>query len=488
MGVSFRPEAVSTRISPLALTPELKGIALEALNAYLRAPPSPDGRTHFEVQVERDLKRVEVIDNILAPLLVAYLAKEVSVADFKRKVDSISKQNPFWGFRGVKGQMFFNMLMNTAEDASEFDNQLRLAIREPPNENDAVTQLRTFRSYVERVGEQFIHRGGVARARPKPGSVPFFLSYFWQIQRRNVWPVYYTNTVQVMEGMNLWAVTGEIGNDYLAYKQLHETLVDLFSEAAGKPFGLYDVEHVFWFKRGDILVDNSQTESATTPARLGAATKTSGGVTSNQPSFTKSPQASLLPDSYVPPIVAIIPMLALNDSELQEKARRSGTSLVRAFEKSINAAFTVLGYETRLLGQGAGRVPDGEAIAKDESYALLWDAKARSDSYNMGTDDRVIREYIETQSKSLRAVRNIYYLIISSSFSDGYDKSIRALKMGTNISEVCLLEAAALVEIVNLRLRDPHSVGLGPDGIQLLFSSSGRITARDVLSKLAELA
>jgi hypothetical protein len=58
----------------------------------------------------------------------------------------------------------------------------------------------------------------------------------------------------------------------------------------------------------------------------------------------------------------------------------------------------MLGYETKLLGQGQGRVPDGRALAHDENYAILWDAKIRGDSYSLGTDDRTIREYINTQS------------------------------------------------------------------------------------------
>ena len=196
----------------------------------------------------------------------------------------------------------------------------------------------------------------------------------------------------------------------------------------------------------------------------------------------------MLPESYIPPIISIMPDLALNQPELQDAARRSGTTLERAFEKSINAAFTVLGYETRLLGQGMGRVQDGQAVAVDDHYAVLWDAKARTDGYRMGTDDRTIRQYIETQSRSLkrgRAIRNIYYLIISSGFSDEFDELIRTLKMETNVNEVCLIEAAALVAIVDQKLRSPLAISLGSDGIQRLFSSSGIVTADDVLKNLA---
>jgi hypothetical protein len=93
-------------------------------------------------------------------------------------------------------------------------------------------------------------------------------------------------------------------------------------------------------------------------------------------------------------------------------AKSSGTSLSKAFEKSIHAAFTILGYDTKLLGQGMGRVPDGLAVEPDSSYAILWDAKVREGGYSMGTDDRAIREYVNTQSRELkrrRSLRNIYY-------------------------------------------------------------------------------
>lgn len=453
---------------PYDLTPELRKIALDALRAYLKAPPIQDGRTPVEIEAELDVNRVTVIESTLRSLLIGYLAKSFSVVDFKRQIDGVNKQNQHWGFSGIKGQMFFNMLVKVNEDLSQLDDQLRSAIREPKNDDDAAKSLRKFNAYVVQLGKSFVDGGGEPRSKPKPSSIPFFLSYFWQIQDPDIWPVYYTSTVQMIETMNLWQATGEIGEDYLTYKRLHKTLAELFSEEANRKFTLYDVEHVFWFKSGRSLAGPEPHVPKPGPEK----------------SPTLSDQSF---DSYIPPIVAIIPRLASNDPELQEMARQSGTTLDRAFEKSINAAFTVLGYETLLLGQGKGRVPDGQAIAGNESYALLWDAKARSDSYRMGTDDRIIRQYIDSESKKLkhRGIRNIYYLIISKGFADDFEDSVRSLKMDTNVNEVCLVEAAALVAIVNQRLRSPLSIGLGADGIQRLFSSSGIITASDVLENLA---
>jgi hypothetical protein len=168
--------------------------------------------------------------------------------------------------------------------------------------------------------------------------------------------------------------------------------------------------------------------------------------------------------------------MARNEPYLQEAARSSGTSIERAVEKSVDAAFTILGYETKLLGQGKGRVPDGLALSVDDSYAILWDAKVRGDRYSMGTDDRAIKEYIVTQSRELkkrRGLRNIYYFIISSGFADDYDDSIRSIKMETDVNEVCLVEADALVAMVDAKMRFPQDVSLGPEGLQRFFSVSG---------------
>ena len=469
----------------LDLTPELREIALEALRAYLHARPTPGGQTPVELEKIADQKRIELIEVSLKPLLKKFLSNSISVAEFKRQIDSINKQNPFWGFSGIKGQMFFNMLVKTAEDPSEFDNQLRSAAREPANEDDAASRLRDFQSYVTRVGQQFVDAGGDAHSRPKAGSVSFFLSYFWQIHQPDVWPVYFTNSVQMIEGMNLCQLIGEVGEDYLTYKRLHETLAELFSKEAGRGFSLYDVEHVFWFKSGKLLAGASPPRLTKTAEPTPRSTT---GLSAGNEIRPLLDQGATLPRQLRPPIISVIPKLALNDPEIQEASRRSGTTLERALEKSINAAFTVLGYETRLMGQGMGRVPDGQAMAVDDHYALLWDAKARADGYRMGTDDRIIRQYIETQSRSLkrgRAIRNIYYLIVSSGFSDEFDELIRALKMETSVNEVCLVEAAALVAIVDQKLRSPLALSLGPDGIQRLFSSSGILTADDVLKNLA---
>ncbi len=455
------------------LTQEQLNRALEVMREYLAAPQNPDGRTPEEVQSERDERRAEIIENVMHPLLTDYIDGAVSLADFKSKVDSINKRNPYWGFKGIKGQMFFNMVVNVAGDEEELEQELKTAIAAPSSERLAASHIRNFVSYVRRLGDDFVASGGSPHGRPKISSVPFFLSYFWQIQDPNTWPVYFTNSVQVMGDLNLWQPSGEFAADYVAFKQIHEELAKAFSKESDRTFAPYEVEHVFWFKGGNPFGGDHPL------AKEGEGVRppmTGGELLTDE-------LLDRLPESFVPPIVQVIPRLARNDESLVEAANASGTNIPRALEKNIDAALTVLGYDTKLLGQGQGRVPDGIAVDIDNSYAIIWDAKARNGFYSMGTDDRTIREYIVTQSRELRRrrnLRNVYYVIVSSAFADDYDDPVRTLKMETDVSEVILLEADALVAMVDAKLRSPLQLTLGPDGLQRLFTASAVLSAEMV--------
>jgi len=448
-------------------------VALDIMNEYLSKVFS-DGKTAVEIEDQLDKERVKLIDSELKPLISDYLQGKVELADFKIKINSINaKNNDILGFNGIKGQMFFNMVYNVAEDINELDAELKAAITAPQNEDIASSRIKTFTSFVKRLAEQWIDSGNSPSKAPKVSSIPFFLSYFWQIQDNEKWPLYYTNSVNTMNDLNFWQPSGDQSQDYLTFKGIHEELAQLFSKHAGEKFNLYKVEHVFSLKGGKLGRPENLEEIPLI---------TEKGETERPSKITR------LPDSYVPPIIAILPQMAANTEELGEAAKNSGIKLETAFEKYINIAFKILGYETTLMGQSMSgkKVPDGIAKSLDDNYAILWDAKARSDKYTIGTDDRTIREYINTQIPQLKKhkkFKKIYYLIISSAFDKGYSEPIENLKMETDISEVILVEADALVAMVEAKIRDPQQITLGPDGLQRLFSESRILTGQDVRSK-----
>ena len=237
----------------MTLSPEQTARAVEVMQEYLNAPPISDGKTPSDRSADGDRERVELIDGQLKPLVEAYLAGTVPLDEFKSKIDGINKRHERWGFKGIKGQMFFNMVVNVAHDAAECDQEIKAAIVAPTSEDMARSRIRTFASYVRRIGDAHVEGGGSKQGRPKPGSIPFFMSYFWQIQDRRTWPVYYTNSVNTMIDLNLWQPTEDLAEDYITYKHLNEELAEAFTKASGRPFDLYGVEHVFWFPMEESL-------------------------------------------------------------------------------------------------------------------------------------------------------------------------------------------------------------------------------------------
>jgi hypothetical protein len=128
----------------LTLDEQQRKRAVEVVTEYLSVPPGPDGKTLVELEAELDADRVKLIESELKPLLAGYLAGKVLLADFKSKVDGINKRNELWGFKGIKGQMFFNMVVNVADDAEECDQELKSALAVPANEQIASSRIKTF--------------------------------------------------------------------------------------------------------------------------------------------------------------------------------------------------------------------------------------------------------------------------------------------------------------------------------------------------------
>ena len=88
------------------LTTEQRQRAIEIMREYLAAPKNEAGQTPEEVQSGRDRKRLDLIASVLNPLVLGYLNGKVPLAEFKSEIDSINKRHEWWGFKGVKGQMF----------------------------------------------------------------------------------------------------------------------------------------------------------------------------------------------------------------------------------------------------------------------------------------------------------------------------------------------------------------------------------------------
>lgn len=412
---------------------------------------------------ELDQKRMDIIPSIVN-LINSYRTNLITLETFKTQLDSINKRNRLWGFMGINGQMFFNMLVKTSasgEKTAEFEIILKKSIGLPPSIEATRQLIDEFSAYTKSLA-LFVHD---SRAAPKTGSVNYFLSFFWQIQDPKKFPLYYTSMIDVSREHDLWIPENSNSNDYINYCHFVDQLLELFSKQVKRNLTYWDVEHAFWFVKQNPEAEKPVKETLEKTVKV----------------IHPKSEEKELPESYIPPIVSILPRLAINDPELENVCKDNKFAIEKVFENRIDILFKMLGYETEALGQGHGRVPDGIAISPEFQYAIGYDAKVRKDPYSIGTDERAFKEYINWIFDHLKrkGIRRIYFFVISGSFSGDHNDVIKSIKMDTDVKEVRLVEVRALIALLEQKLRNP-SFSLGPDGILQLFSESGILTEADV--------
>jgi hypothetical protein len=410
---------------------------------------------------EADQRRRERLP-VLRELVDEFLTSELPFGEFKSEIDGQNKRFPYWGFKGMNGMMFFNMLQNSAgeERRGELAELLRSIMQPPDSQAESKEKIRSLEGFVERLRNEADN----LRKAPRSGSIPYFLSYFWQVQDPDRYPIYYTSMVNALSDLAIWQPEGSLADSYAEFWELNEEMRNALSDHTGRDdIHLWTIEHVFWYWQQREEFDEEP----------------------------KPTDDTMVPDSYIPPIVSIIPDLAENTDDIQEVVEGTGQSVDALFENRLARAFRMIGFEVEELGQGSGRNPDG--IVKDHlhNYAIIYDAKSRRDGYSVGTsDERQFQDYINREVPSLRAqgFRNIYFAVVSGEFTDDARDAIRTLKISTDIQEVRLIEAEALLTLLENILRDP-SFGLGPGdvsgpGVQDFFAESGVLTAADVREEL----
>jgi hypothetical protein len=170
---------------------------------------------------------------------------------------------------------------------------------------------------------------------------------------------------------------------------------------------------------------------------------------------------------FIPPIVQDLIDFSVNE----EKSRE--------FEKSVNLIFQMLGFEVVDYGQGTGRNPDGVAKENQHRYAILIDAKARKDSYKIGTEDRKFIEYIKSFSEPLRksGFANIYFLIVSSNFDSLSLTSIKNIRVETQVTTT-FLTSRLLLKILSNKIQKPRLFDLKK--FQELLIEDGEITEKKI--------
>lgn len=374
---------------------------------------------------EFDKSRLEVIARI-NPMLNQFFEGSLPLDKLKYELDSINKLNPLWGFRGMNGQMFFNMLSNSAKSKDSLSELLKHVLKCPENINSAKDKINTL---IEFIKTDTSPRD--KRSTPRTKSSLYFLSYFWQIQAPERYPIFYNSLEQTLTELDFLQYNDNLSDYYGNFYNISFELQNLFI-ANGVKANLWYVEHVFWkyyIENKEIIPEET---TVTIKEREQYKVKVSQQITDER---------------------SIIPAYLMDYIKLSFMEGKPSD-----FEKKTATLFTALGFETILKGQGQGRVTDVIARANtSRPYIVLIDCKARSEKdFKFGSnDERAVAEYISNFLKEYPRDRQLelHYLIVSSGFRDDNIDAIRRIKSLTAI-DVSLIDSDALLFLLDKKLQN----------------------------------
>jgi hypothetical protein len=372
----------------------------------------------------------------LKVIIKQFVVGDTNINEFKTNIDSYNKRNNLWGFTATKGQMFFNQLVKNNEDnLTKLTKLLKKVITEPDNLEEALSKIAELETHCNKIYQTAQDK----RKVPNPGSVGYFLSYFWQIHNKDNWPVMYTSLIQAFDELNLWQEGGSQKENYKKFFTLNEEIKRILSEHANKKISNWEAEHAFWLFRGN---PNKPI--------LKRKKENSEYIASSSEKETKiSLNASFELTDYLIPKVA-------NLSELGSQKEKSASAKGSAYEKKVAEIFKLLDFDVEILGQGKGRNPDAILRFREENTAFIVDAKAYSNGYSLGIDDRAIKEYINHYCPKLQknGFKKIGFIIVRNSFKSGLDPFINSITWETDIKRFILLTSEALLYLLAYKTKD----------------------------------
>jgi hypothetical protein len=415
-----------------------------------------------------DKKRRQALET-LKIIVQDFLSGAIDIAEFKTDIDSFNKQNNLWGFTSIKGQMFFNLLLKTSE-AEDQNAKLTILLKQcvnPPKDlTDALSKIDALEKYVSAI----FTKAADKRKAPNPGSVGYFLSYFWQIHNPEQWAIMYSSMIVSFTDIGLWQAPKSQKEAYEVFYNLNEEIKQVLSEHTGTPKVNWDAEHAFWnFRR---VTAYPKKEAQTKPATLPEISKEAPVSTLAEASFDIY--------DYVPRVVA-------NLIELGCETETSGSAKGRRFEKAVCEVFKQLGFVVQPLGQGTGREPDLIAIHKEDNVAFIVDAKAYANGYMMGAgDERAIKEYINHYCPKLKkeGIQKIGFIIVSNAFKSAFDEYINDVTWRTDIKRFVLLSTDALLHLLAYRIKDQKTLA---EIVEAIISLGTAISAQNVIQQFDDI-
>jgi hypothetical protein len=425
--------------------------------------------TKGHVLEDIDSKRLEAIGT-LKMIMKDFITGAIDLAEFKTDIDSFNKQNNLWGFTSIKGQMFFNLLLKTCETVEQTQKLTKLmkqCVAEPKDLPDALSKIEALDKYVSAIFDKAPDK----RKTPNPGSVCYFLSYFWQIHNSEIWPVMYSSMIVSFTDIGLWQESKSQKESYETFFNLNEEIKQILSQHTNRAISNWEAEHCFW---------NFRTGKGALPKKEAKAKEQKQVDTTKGAPISALTQASFDIYDYIPRVIA-------NLIDLGNETETSSSSKGSKYEKVVCEVFKQLGFTVQPLGQGSGREPDLIAIHKEENVAFIIDAKAYSNGYVMGAgDERAIKDYINHYCPKLKkeGIQRISFIIVSNAFKSDFAEYINDVTWKTDIKRFVLLSSDALLHLLAYRIKDQKTLS---EIVEAIISLGTTISAQDVIQQFDDI-
>lgn len=185
-------------------------------------------------------------------LLQKFLKGDLELETFKSEMASEAQTHSLWAFSSPIGGLFFNLLVDAPQPEADSDLTplLQEVLAEPADESAAKKQIIRLKERVEKIRE----RSDDLQSAPSAGSIPYFVSYFWQLQAPDTYPIYYPSMRDAFTELEIWEPSDDIEEDYLEFWNVNEEIRSVLEEHTGEDVHLWTIERLFlfWLNRDEI--------------------------------------------------------------------------------------------------------------------------------------------------------------------------------------------------------------------------------------------
>jgi hypothetical protein len=117
----------------------------------------------------------------------------VDLVGLKESHEVLCRRHDYWGFKGFSGQMVLNQLTNWSQASTDMTSLLRASLAAPSDRSEAAPKLNSLHG---NIGQLIPGGKNLRRA-----SLPYFVSYFWQMQAPERIPVQYGSIKRTLADM-----------------------------------------------------------------------------------------------------------------------------------------------------------------------------------------------------------------------------------------------------------------------------------------------